>query len=164
MNGVRLRDVVEADLPILFEHQQDPEAVRMAAFPSRDWEAFLAHWRTKVLGDATVAKKTILFDGRVAGNIGSFERDGKPLVGYWIGREFWGQGVATSALAQFLETVRARPLYAHVAKHNAGSLRVLEKCGFRASAEQPPGPGDDGVEEIVMELPKLQGKGNKETS
>ena len=66
MKGVRLRDVVEADLPILFEHQQDPEASRMAAFPSRDREAFLAHWRTKILGDATAAKKTILFDGRVA--------------------------------------------------------------------------------------------------
>ena len=69
MKGVRLRDVVEADLPILFEHQQDPEASRMAAFPSRDREAFLAHWRTKILGDATAAKKTILLDGRVAGNI-----------------------------------------------------------------------------------------------
>ncbi len=134
MKGVRLRDVVEADLPILFEHQQDPEASRMAAFPSRDREAFLAHWRTKILGDATVAKKTILFDGRVAGNIVSFERDGKKLVGYWIGREFWGQGVATSALAQFLETVPGRPLYAYVAKHNVGSIRVLEKCGFRISA------------------------------
>ena len=152
MNGVRLRDVLEADLPILFEHQQDPEASRMAAFPSRDREAFQAHWRTKILGDATVAKKTILFDGRVAGNIVSFEREGKKLVGYWIGREFWGQGVATSALAQFLETEPGRPLYANVAKHNVGSIRVLEKCGFRISAGEPPGPGDDGVEEIVMEL------------
>ena len=164
MSGVRLRDVVEADLPILFEHQRDPDAARMAAFPSRDWEAFLTHWSTKILGDATVAKKTILFNGRVAGNIVSFARDGKPLVGYWIGREFWGQGVATSALAQFLETVPGRPLYANVAKHNVGSIRVLEKCGFRISGEQPPGPGEDGVEEIVMELVDLEADGNKEAS
>jgi RimJ/RimL family protein N-acetyltransferase len=152
LNDVRLRDVLEADLPIFFEQQRDPDATRMAAFPARDWEAFQAHWTAKILGDAAVAKKTILFDGQVAGNVVSFERAGTPLVGYWIGKEFWGKGIATRALSQFLETVRMRPLFAHVAKQNAGSIRVLEKCGFRLAAAQPPGPGDDGVEEIVMEL------------
>jgi RimJ/RimL family protein N-acetyltransferase len=152
LNDVRLRDVVEADLPIFFEHQREPDATRMAAFPARDWEAFQAHWTTKILGDAAVAKKTILFGGQVAGNVVSFERAGTALVGYWIGKEFWGRGIATRALSQFLEAVRTRPLFAHVAKENAGSVRVLEKCGFRLAAEQPPGPGDDGVEEIVMEL------------
>src|SRR6478672_7865449 len=107
---------------------------------------------TKILGDAAVAKKTILFGGQVAGNVVSFERAGTPLVGYCIGKEFWGKGIATRALFQFLETVRTRPLFAHVAKENAGSIRVLEKCGFRLSAEQPAGPGDDGIEEIVMEI------------
>jgi RimJ/RimL family protein N-acetyltransferase len=152
LNDVRLRDVLEADLPIFFEQQRDPDATRMAAFPARDWKAFQAHWTAKILGDAAVAKKTILFDGQVAGNVVSFERAGTPLVGYWIGKEFWGKGIATRALSQFLETVRTRPLFAHVAKQNAGSIRVLEKCGFRLAAAQPPGPGDDGVEEIVMEL------------
>ena len=152
MSDVSLRDVVEADLPIFFEHQRDPDATRMAAFPARDREAFQTHWATKILNDAAVAKKTILFGGQVAGNVVSFERAGTPLVGYWIGKEFWGKGIATRALSQFLETVRTRPLFAHVAKENAGSIRVLEKCGFRLSAEQPAFPGDDGVEEIVMEL------------
>jgi RimJ/RimL family protein N-acetyltransferase len=155
LNDVRLRDVVESDFPIFFEHQRDSDATRMAAFPARDWEAFQAHWTTKILGDPAVAKKTILFGGQVAGNVVSFERAGTPLVGYWIGKEFWGKGIATSALSLFLETVRTRPLFAHVAKQNAGSIRVLEKCGFRLAAEQPPGPGDDGVEEIVMELGDL---------
>lgn len=151
-NEVCLRDVVEEDLQIFFEHQRDPDATRMAAFPAREWEAFLAHWTTKVLGDPAVAKKTILFDGQVAGNVVSFERAGTPLVGYWIGKEFWGKGIATRALSRFLETVRTRPLFAHVAKQNVGSIRVLEKCGFRICAGQPAGPGDDGVEEVVMEL------------
>jgi RimJ/RimL family protein N-acetyltransferase len=152
LSDVGLRDVVEADLPIFFEHQRDPDATRMAAFPARDWGAFRAHWTAKILGDAAVAKKTILFDGQVAGNVVSFERAGTPLVGYWIGKEFWGKGIATRALSLFLETVRTRPLFAHVAKQNAGSIRVLEKCGFRLAAEQPPGPGDDGIEEVVMEI------------
>ena len=124
-----LRDVVEADIPVLFEHQRDPEAVRMAAFPARDREAFTAHWQG-ILANDELIKKTILFDGQVAGNIGIFGRDGKRLVGYWIGREFWGRGLATSALAELLTEETARPLHAYVATSNVGSIRVLEKCGF----------------------------------
>jgi RimJ/RimL family protein N-acetyltransferase len=67
----------------------------------------------------------------VAGNVVSFEQDGEREVGYWIGREYWGKGVATEALSQFLDHVEVRrPLYAGVAKHNVASIRVLEKCGF----------------------------------
>ena len=124
-----IRDVTEADIPILFEHQRDPEAARMAAFPSRDWEAFTAHWQ-KLLANGDVIKKTILFEGEVAGNIGIFEQDGKWLVGYWIGKEFWGKGVATRGLSELLTEVTTRPLHAYVATSNVGSVRVLEKCGF----------------------------------
>jgi RimJ/RimL family protein N-acetyltransferase len=133
MTGVdmMLRDVIQDDLPIFFEHQQDPEANRMAAFPAREWDAFMAHWRANVLGDASNRKKTIVVDGSVAGNIVSWEQAGKRLVGYWIGRAYWGRGVATAALAEFLGHETTRPLYAYVAAHNAGSIRVLEKCGFR---------------------------------
>jgi RimJ/RimL family protein N-acetyltransferase len=56
-------------------------------------------------------------------------------VGYWLGREFWGKGIATRALEEFLQEIKTRPLYAHVAKHNIGSRRVLEKCGFAVSGE-----------------------------
>jgi RimJ/RimL family protein N-acetyltransferase len=127
--GPVLRDVVEADIPILFEHQRDPEAARMAAFPPRDREAFTAHWQ-KILANDELTKKTIVYDGQVAGNVVSFDRDGKRLVGYWIGREFWGQGLATRALAELLTEVTERPLHAYVATSNLGSVRVLEKCGF----------------------------------
>jgi RimJ/RimL family protein N-acetyltransferase len=126
-----LRDVVEADLPIFFEHQKDPEACRMAAFPSRERDAFMAHWRLKVLGDATGGKKTIVVDSAVAGNVVSWDQQGKRLVGYWIGREHWGRGVATAALAEYLRQHETRrPLHAYVSAHNLGSIRVLEKCGF----------------------------------
>ncbi len=55
-------------------------------------------------------------------------------VSYWLGRRFWGQGIATEALLQLLTVVVARPLTAHVAHDNVGSLRVLEKCGFAVMA------------------------------
>jgi RimJ/RimL family protein N-acetyltransferase len=152
-DDVSLRDVTQGDLPILFEHQWDPEANQMAAFPARDREAFTAHW-TKIMGDATVTKKAILFNGQLAGNIVSFEQGGRPKVGYWIGKEYWGKGIATKALSEFLGHIEARPLYAHVAKHNIGSIRVLAKCGFTICGEDrsPSGAGGEEVEEFVMKL------------
>jgi RimJ/RimL family protein N-acetyltransferase len=150
---VRLRDLTEDDLPIFYEQQADPEANAMAAFPARDREAFTEHW-LKVLADDSVSKKTVLFDGHVAGNIVRFEQSGQPLVGYWIGRSYWGKGIATRALSEFLGQVAARPLYARVAKHNVASIRVLEKCGFTVAGEEraPSGAGEDEVEELVMRL------------
>jgi RimJ/RimL family protein N-acetyltransferase len=144
---VELRDVIEADLPVFFEQQLDPDAVRMAAFPSRDRDAFTAHWG-RILADETVIKKAVLLDGRVAGNVVCWQQDGDRLVGYWIGKEYWGKGVATRALSEFLGHVKTRPLYARVAKHNVASIRVLEKSGFIVSGE---GEADD-VEELVMKL------------
>jgi RimJ/RimL family protein N-acetyltransferase len=129
-----LRDVIDSDVPIFFEHQRDPEATSMAAFPARDREAFDAHWQ-KILADDQLTKKTVLFEDRVAGNVVSFDQDGKHLVGYWIGREFWGKGLATRALAELLAELPQRPLHAYVAATNAGSIRVLEKCGFVLAEE-----------------------------
>lgn len=145
-----LRDVTAEDLPIFFEHQRDVVALRMAAFPSREREAFLIHWRTKVLRPENLTR-TVVVDGGVAGYIGSWEQDGKRLVAYWIGREHWGKGVATRALSEFLALEPARPLHAWVAVHNLGSIRVLEKCGFHSVAHAAP-PSADGVAEVLMML------------
>jgi RimJ/RimL family protein N-acetyltransferase len=153
-DDVFLRDVTEADLPIFFEQQLDPEATRMAAFPSRDRDAFMAHW-AKIMTRDTNILKTILFDGQVAGNIVSWEQDGRREVGYWLGREYWGKGIATKALSEFLRQVRTRPLYAHVAKHNIASRRVLEKCGFRMYSEDSV-PGDTGAQQIEEFILKLE--------
>jgi RimJ/RimL family protein N-acetyltransferase len=90
----------------------------------------------------------------VAGNIGSWQENGQQLLGYWVGREWWGRGVATQALALLVDEVSIRPLYAHVAVHNVGSIRVLEKCGFRRDRVQEakaPAP-DDGIEEFIFVL------------
>jgi [ribosomal protein S5]-alanine N-acetyltransferase len=144
--GVTLRHVAEADLPLLFEHQNDPVACDVAKFPSRSHDAFMSHWHEKVLGNPTGIVRTVLLDSRVVGNIVSFSMEGRRLVGYWIGREHWGQGIATKALAVFLNIERQRPLSAFVAKTNVGSIRVLEKCGFqRAQA----GESED---ELLMEI------------
>jgi RimJ/RimL family protein N-acetyltransferase len=148
--SVSLRPVREDDLWIFLEHQADPDANRMANFEARDPETFMAHW-AKILRDETVVVRTVESEGRIAGNIVSWEHDGERDVGYWIGREDWGKGVATAALSAFLDELDTRPLHAHVATHNIGSIRVLEKCGFeRAGAPTP--AGDDGVEELLLKL------------
>jgi RimJ/RimL family protein N-acetyltransferase len=147
---VHLRDVRDDDLPPLFEHQIDPEANRMANFEARDREAFMAHWQ-KILREETGVVRTIEVEGRVAGNIVSWEHDGERDVGYWISRDEWGKGVATAALTAFLAEVDTRPLHAHVAAHNIGSIRVLEKCGFERSGDERL-PAADGVQELLMKL------------
>lgn len=133
-----LRDTTEADLPVLYEHQIDPEAVRMADFPSRDRPAFMAHW-ARILADDGTIKKTIVCDGEPIGHLVAFERAGEYEVGYWIGKEHWGQGIATRALVDFLPLVARRPLHAHIARHNVASRRVLEKVGFDFEREQSDG-------------------------
>jgi len=132
MSGeVRLRDVEEADLETFFEQACDPEAVRRANFPARDREAFMTHWATRVLGDPTVLVQAVIVDGDLAGNVVAWWEQDKRFVGYWLGREYWGRGIGTEALALFLRLEEIRPLYADPFAENTGSVRVLEKSGFR---------------------------------
>lgn len=149
-----LRNVIDSDLPIFFEQQMDAEANRMAAVPARDRDAFFAHW-AKILADPAVRIRCIVSEGRVAGNILAFDRAGEREVGYWLGRAFWGQGIASAALAAFLEIETARPLTALAAAHNIGSIRVLEKNGFtrigvRFEFENP---DDPLLEVVILRLP-----------
>lgn len=128
-----LRDVVDADLDVFFEQQSDTHANRMAAFVSKnpgDRAAFDAHW-AKIRGDATVTIRCVVAGDHVAGYVSSFLRFGDREVSYWLGRDYWGRGIATEALLAFLEVVETRPLHARVAHDNLGSLRVLQKCGFQ---------------------------------
>ena len=151
-NNIILRDVNESDLPIFYEQQLVPEATEMAAFPSRDRDAFMSHWINKVMVNPNGVVKTILFDGQVAGNIVSWDQSGEREVGYWIGKEYWGKDIATKALAQFLGYVKTRPLWAHVAKHNIGSQHVLQKCGFMISDEDKFIENGVEIEEFIMKL------------
>ena len=149
---VKLRDVEPSDLPVFYEHQLDVEATAMAAFPSRDHAAFDAHWATNVLGNPAAITQTILVDSQVAGWVGSWPHDTARLVGYWIGKEHWGKGVATRAFTAFVHLVTERPLRAHVAEHNVGSIRVLEKCGFSLEREESVEEAGAAVVELVFVL------------
>jgi RimJ/RimL family protein N-acetyltransferase len=94
-----------------------------------DRAAFGAHW-DKVRSDPAVIVRTVLADGEVAGHAAVFGPPGEREVTYWVDRAYWGRGGATAALAALPGLERARPLHAHAAADNAGSVRVLQKCGF----------------------------------
>ena len=81
--------------------------------------------------------RTIVADGEVAGSVLLWRDPNLPglEVSFWLGKEHWGRGIATAALTAFLGIVDERPLYGRCAADNAGSRRVLEKCGFVVRSE-----------------------------
>ena len=125
-----LREVRESDIEFFYEYQADLEAAAMAAFTPRTREEAEIRWRQIMANDKGTAR-TIVVGDAVAGHLVSWvQEDGHREVGYWIGRQFWGMGVATAALGEFLKIVTERPLEGWIAPHNKGSARVLEKNGF----------------------------------
>ena len=132
MAEVALRPIDDSDLDDLFDQMRDPESVWMAAFTAKDpndREAFDAHM-SKVSTSPDGTMRAVIRGCRLVGSIASFVREGDTEVTYWIDRSVWGQGVASQALAIFLDTVTVRPVYARAASDNVGSLRVLQRAGF----------------------------------
>lgn len=154
--SVALGPVDESDLDALFRQMSDPESVRMAAFTAEDPEdrrRFDAHM-VRVMESPETTLRAIRWKGDLVGSIGSFVVEGQTEVTYWIDRAVWGRGIASRALALFLEVVRTRPLYARAASDNAGSLRVLEKTGFRIIGVEvsfAPARGAE-IEETILQL------------
>ena len=129
--GAELRRIRESDIPILFAYQDDPEANEMAAFPARDESAFREHLN-RVLSNPDNIARAIVDGDVVVGQIGSWTDDaaGAREVGYWIGREHWGNGYATAAVRALISIDPVRPMWAHIVEHNVGSQRVVERNGF----------------------------------
>ena len=157
--GRTLREVRNEDLPLLFEQWTDPVAVHMAAFTApdhMDWDAFERRW-SRIRADETMLARVIVVDDGVAGTIGSWGEPGEREVTYWIGRSYWGNGIATDALNAFLAVDPSRPLYARVASDNVASRRVLEKCGFRviATERSVAEARSAEIEELVLRLDEI---------
>jgi len=120
------------DLNAFFQFQLDEEANHLAAFTAKDPHdktAYLEKY-SRFLTDPTIHMRTIRVNGEIAGSIAKFVLANEAGITYWIDRKFWGQGIASTALQDFLKMESARPIYGHVAFDNYGSQKVLEKCGF----------------------------------
>ncbi|MEH0422301.1 GNAT family N-acetyltransferase [Streptomyces sp. B21-083] len=152
---VVLREVHDSDLPVFFRQTNDPESLRMAAFTAKDptdRAAFDAHWE-RIRASSNVLR-TVLVDGDVVGSAAVYGELGAREVTYWIDRSYWGRGIATAALRALVAEVPDRPLHARAAADNTGSLRVLEKCGFRVSGHDRgfAQARDAEIDEVVLTL------------
>ena len=153
---MQLRPIQPEDLDQFFEHQQDPEANLMAAFTARnpaDRGVFDHHWNL-ILNDPSVIVRTIEHEGEVAGSILLFKNEEVPEISFWTARRFWGKGITTSAVDAFLAEYTARPLRARVPQDNIGSIKVLERRGFKVIDESADFSNARAavVKEFIMEL------------
>ncbi len=131
-NKIILTETKIEDLNLFFEFQTDKEAIYLAAFTSKDPNDKTAYIEkmSRHLADPSINNKTILVNNEIAGSIAKFILEGEAEITYWIDRKYWGQGIGTTALKEFLKVELTRPLYARVAFDNYGSQKVLERCGF----------------------------------
>lgn len=129
---VKLRKTEKSDLELLFQFQLDKEANYLAAFTSKDPTDKKAYFEkfSKILDDPAINNQTILVGETIVGSIAKFEIEGDTEITYWIDRNFWGKGIATAALENFLSIEKARPIFGRVAFDNVCSRKVLERCGF----------------------------------
>ncbi|WP_432215418.1 GNAT family N-acetyltransferase [Streptomyces subrutilus] len=153
---VSLRPVHSSDLPVFFRHMNDPESKQMAAFTTEDptdRAHFDAHWK-RILASPDVVTRTVLADSDVVGHAAVYGNPGEREVTYFIDRYYWGRGIATAALRELLAEVPERPLLARTAADNTGSVRVLEKCGFKVVGEDRGFANARGAEidELVLRL------------
>ena len=153
---VSLRPLEDRDLDAIYEQGTDPESIRMAAFTAADPTdrgAFLARM-SRLRADPSVSNRVIDVDGAFAGTIASFRMDDQLEVTYWVDRAHWGKGVASAALQLLLAETAERPVHARAASDNVGSLRVLEKAGFRRVGVDrgfAAGRGEE-IEETILRL------------
>lgn len=97
------------------------------------------NWLESVVGIAPETNFAIAVDDEAVGGIGyTIQHDvdhRSAEIGYWLGQEFWGRGIATEALIAVTDYAFANHdlcrLYAHVFAWNPASARVLEKAGYQ---------------------------------
>lgn len=129
---VRIRDVETNDLDVLFRMQGDSDSRWMAAFGTKDFndkEAFLIRM-SKIAADANSIFRVLEHAEEVIGFIGKWVDGDRPELMYWVDRKFWGKGIASSAVEEFLLQYSQRPLYAHIVSDNLASQAILIKNGF----------------------------------
>ena len=135
---IELSKTTEADLETLFVFQTDKDGIWMAAFTSEDpndKEAYMKKW-TKIVENPDIRMQTIRLENKIVGSVIHFDVADETNVSYWIDRQFWGKGIATNALREFVKGSSKRPLFARCAFDNYRSQKVLENCGFNSIANE----------------------------
>lgn len=95
-------------------------------------------WISHSKKDTIHTNFAIVYNDEVAGSIGCIRKEDvyrKNIeIGYFIGEQFWGKGIATKAVGLLLEYIikhtDAIRIYAEVFEYNKASMKVLQKNGF----------------------------------
>ncbi len=135
-----LREWRESDVERLAEIANDANVARYMAdrFPHPYTLEDARWWISLHRGLAATNDFAIEVDGEVTGGIGMDPLEGErrigALFGYWLGRAYWGRGIATAACAAFTDYALNKRgfvrLEATIYAPNVASMRVLEKCGY----------------------------------
>lgn len=126
-SDIKLRPTEITGLDTLFQFQLDKEGGYLAAFMPKDPTNITVYINKyiKLLNDPTVNNQTILLDNIIVESIAKFVMEGNTEITYWIDRKFWGQGIATKALNEFLAIETVRPIFGRVAFDNFGPQKIL---------------------------------------
>ena len=127
--SIQLRPVLADDAALFFEHHLEVRPLPAGASLADRKAVFCDRWM-QMLADETVLARTIVSKGDVAGYVVCSRQHEQPTISSWLGRKFWGHGIATQALQDFIDLVEERPVYARVAYDNLAALQVLRKTGF----------------------------------
>lgn len=80
--------------------------------------------------------RAVTLDGVPVGQVRLEYSDAGTELSYWIGRQYWGRGIAGRAVRACLATAPVRgALHARVRPGNTASRRVLDRAGFRPASE-----------------------------
>jgi RimJ/RimL family protein N-acetyltransferase len=136
-----LRPMKPKDIAAFVRHLSDCEVQQWLITPpfpytQSDGEYYLAIVERNHAGPwpstFVIASKT---DDTAVGTIGiEIKDDASGELGYWLGQEHWGRGIAKEAAAAVVAHARRHPrprvLWANADSANIGSQRVLLSCGF----------------------------------
>ena len=135
---ITLRAFNNSDIPLLLAYLNDQKVTQYitAAIP-QPYCIDDAKWWVNCASQANTIK-AIELDGILVGCIsatkGDFEYSRSAELGYWLGRDYWNQGITTQAVAEFSQSLFKCTdivrLSVSVVSDNKASIRVLEKNAF----------------------------------
>lgn len=150
-----LRAPIRGDVPALVKLADNRRiAVMLAAFPSPYTRADAIGFVEIMAQRADHKPYAVTLDDTLIGIVSfSYAPGAAPELGYWLGEPYWGQGYATEAAQALIETAEATGQYqrigAWVLRHNAASIRVLEKLRFRRADSARPTSGPASGERTI---------------
>ncbi len=148
------------DAPALAQAIADPAILRnLSHAPSpyglEDARAFLSRPQQPLMPQLLAFTRTKGAPRLVGGCALHEGTDGRPELGYWIARPYWGLGFATEAARALLSMARANGLPPLRARHhadNGASGHVLRKIGFRCTGrmERHYSQGRDAIVDCLL--------------